>query len=171
MGKTFDEMHNATLGVDFALKRARVDDELLNVQLWDIAGQERFVGLTPTYYKHAQAALVVMDVKNLKTLESAIKWKRDVDSKVYLRNGDHIPVVLFANKWDLRNEDEQSNLTDEQLDKFCRDNNFIGWFSTSAKTGQNIKQGMNYIISKVMENKRDRLPNATRAARPKRFGL
>merc|ERR1711964_836087 len=32
--------------------------------------------------------------------------------------------------------------------------NFIGWFATSAKTGQNLKQGINYVIAKVMENKR-----------------
>ena len=38
--KTFDPNHNATLGVDFALKRVRVEENLLNVQLWDIAGQE-----------------------------------------------------------------------------------------------------------------------------------
>jgi GTPase SAR1 family protein len=33
--KTFDENHQPTLGVDFALKRVRVEDTLLNVQLWE----------------------------------------------------------------------------------------------------------------------------------------
>ena len=96
--KTFDEHHNATLGVNFALKRLRVEDTLLNVQLWDIAGQERFIGLAPTYYKHAVAAIVVIDITKKQTLINAKKWKNDVDDKVFLRDGDNIPVVLFANK-------------------------------------------------------------------------
>ena len=98
VNKTFDPNHNATLGVDFALKRVRVEENLLNVQLWDIAGQERFIGLAPTYYKHAVAAIVVFDITKRDTLENAKKWKADVDDKVFLRNGDNIPVVLFANK-------------------------------------------------------------------------
>lgn len=96
--KTFDEHHHATLGVDFALKRVRIDNTLVNVQLWDIAGQERFIGLAPTYYRHAVGAIVVFDITQVGTLENSKKWKADVDDKVLLRNGDNIPVVLLANK-------------------------------------------------------------------------
>jgi len=153
--KTFVENHHATLGVDFSLKRVRVEDTLLNVQLWDIAGQERFIGLAPTYYKHAVAAIVVFDITRKPTLDNARKWKEDVDDKVFLRNGDNIPVVLFANKWDLVEENESNRaVSDEELDNFCHDNHFVGWFTTSAKTGLNIKKGMNFIITKVMKNKR-----------------
>jgi len=153
--KTFAEHHHATLGVDFALKRVRVEDTLLNVQLWDIAGQERFIGLAPTYYKHAVAAIVVFDISKIQTLESAKKWKADVDDKVFLRNGDNIPVVLFANKWDLVEENEANRaITDDELDTFCQQNHYVGWFTTSAKTGLNIKKGMNFIITKVMKNKK-----------------
>jgi len=153
--KTFDPNHNATLGVDFALKRVRVEDSLLNVQLWDIAGQERFIGLAPTYYKHAVAAIVVFDITKRDTLENAKKWKADVDDKVFLRNGDNIPVVLFANKWDLVDENEQNRtVSDDELDDFCHENHYVGWFTTSAKTGLNVKKGMNFIITKVMKNNR-----------------
>lgn len=153
--KTFPENHHATLGVDFALKRVRVEDTLLNVQMWDIAGQERFIGLAPTYYKHAVAAIVVFDITQKETLNGAKKWKLDVDEKVFLRNGDNIPVVLFANKWDLIEENESLRcLTDEELDTFCEQNHFAGWFTTSAKSGLNIKKGMNFLITKVMKNKK-----------------
>ncbi|ETO26526.1 RAB32, member RAS oncogene family [Reticulomyxa filosa] len=209
--KTFPENHHATLGVDFALKRVRVEDTLLNVQMWDIAGmfkiqiislspfffflsfkktnrnkkkkggQERFIGLAPTYYKHAVAAIVVFDITQKDTLNGAKKWKVDVDEKVFLRNGDNIPVVLFANKWDLIEENESLRcLTDEELDAFCEQNHFEkgvcfeyckkkkiknlknfffvfkkkNRFTTSAKSGLNIKKGMNFIITKVMKNKK-----------------
>jgi len=151
--KTFDPNHNATLGVDFALKRVRVEENLLNVQLWDIAGQERFIGLAPTYYKHAVAAIVVFDITKRGTLDNAKRWKADVDDKVFLRNGDNIPVVLFANKWDLVEENDRNRtVSDDELDEFCHENHYVGWFTTSAKTALNVKKGMNFIITKVMKN-------------------
>lgn len=154
--KKFDVTHKATIGVDFALKTVRVDQEILNAQLWDIAGQERFIGLTSAYYKHAVAALVVFDITNEKSLLNAVSWKADVDKKVFLPNGESIPVVLFANKWDLIQEDESARvLSDAHLEVFCRKHKFVGWFSTSAKTGLNIKKGMNFMISKIVENKRE----------------
>jgi len=154
--RRFDVTHKATIGVDFALKTVRVDQEILNVQLWDIAGQERFIGLTSAYYKHAVAALVVFDITNEKSLLNAVSWKADVDKKVFLPNGESIPVVLFANKWDLIQEDESARvLSDAHLEVFCRKHSFVGWFSTSAKSGLNIRKGMNYMISKIVENKRE----------------
>jgi len=154
--KNFDVTHKATIGVDFALKTVRVDQEVLNVQLWDIAGQERFIGLTTAYYKHAVAAMVVFDVTNEKSLLNAVSWKADVDKKVFLPNGESIPVVLFANKWDLIQEDGSARvLSDAGLEAFCRKHKFVGWFSTSAKTGLNIKRGMNFMISNIVENRRE----------------
>jgi len=154
--KNFDAEHKATIGVDFALKTVRVDQEVLNVQLWDIAGQERFIGLTTAYYKHAVGAMVVFDITNEKSLLNAVSWKVDIDKRVFLPNGESIPVVLFANKWDLIQEDESARvIPDTGLESFCRKHNFVGWFSTSAKTGLNIRKGMNFMISKIVENKRE----------------
>lgn len=154
--KVFDGEKNPTIGVDFALKKVRIADEQLHVQLWDIAGQERFIGLAPTYYKHACAALVVFDITTRQSLENAKRWKADVDDKVHLSNGNNIPVVLFANKWDLVEGDGASVercYTDKELDQICLQNNFVGWFSTSAKTGLHIKKGMNFVINEIQENR------------------
>mmetsp|Transcript_23682 Transcript_23682/g.37632 ORF Transcript_23682/g.37632 Transcript_23682/m.37632 type:complete len:228 (+) Transcript_23682:117-800(+) len=154
--KQFDEYSTeATIGMDIASKHVRVDEMTLKVQLWDIAGQDRFIGLAPTYYRHAVAAIVAFDITNASSLQNAKKWKTDVDDKVFLRNGDNIPVVLFANKWDLIEENpKKRQVSDTQLDEFCHENNFIGWFSTSAKSGMNVKKGMNFMISKIIENKK-----------------
>jgi GTPase SAR1 family protein len=73
-------------------------DTLVNVQLWDIAGQERFASLTRMYYKQAKGAFVVFDLGREKTFDAVLKWKADIDAKVTLPNGDVIPVVLLANK-------------------------------------------------------------------------
>jgi GTPase SAR1 family protein len=42
----FNEDATMTVGCDFLNKVEVVEDQKINVQLWDIAGQERFTGLS-----------------------------------------------------------------------------------------------------------------------------
>ena len=76
-------------------------DIIVRLQLWDIAGQERFGNMTRVYYKEALGAFVVCDVTRQSTFEGVTKWKDDIDAKVSLPSawgGGNIPVVLLANK-------------------------------------------------------------------------
>lgn len=61
-------------------------------------GQERYGNMTRVYYKEAVGAFIVFDVTRRNTFESVANWKSDLDSKVQLPDGSHIPCVLLANK-------------------------------------------------------------------------
>ena len=54
----FDKNYTATLGVDFALKVVPWEDPKMSIQLqlWDIAGQERFSSMTRVYYKQVPSS-------------------------------------------------------------------------------------------------------------------
>ncbi|ETO11392.1 hypothetical protein RFI_25984 [Reticulomyxa filosa] len=153
--------------MDIASKTVKVHDEILNIQLWDIAGQDRFIALAPgggnknkkTYYRNALGAIVVFDATNKESLEKALKWKEHLDDKVCLKNGDHIPAVLFANKvflfrfWDLIDANpEMQSVTDEVLHEMIEGHNFINWYPTSAKSELNVKKGINSLIQHIVRN-------------------
>uniref|UniRef100_G3PCQ6 RAB32a, member RAS oncogene family n=1 Tax=Gasterosteus aculeatus aculeatus TaxID=481459 RepID=G3PCQ6_GASAC len=128
----FSQHYRATIGVDFALKVINWDSKtLVRLQLWDIAGQERFGNMTRVYYKEAVGAFVVFDVTRGSTFEAVSKWKHDLDSKVKLANGNPIPSVLLANKCDQKKESANSTAL---MDDFCKETGFLGWFETSAKS-------------------------------------
>jgi len=144
---TFDRGYKATIGVDFCLKEIQwTKNTTVSVQLWDIAGQERFANLTRMYYKEARGAFVVFDVFRERTFEAVLKWKADIDAKVTLPDGRVIPVVLLANKCDL--------LSDKSidLDDFCKTHGFEKWFLTSAKEDIGINDASRYLVQKILEN-------------------
>lgn len=149
----FSVHYRATIGVDFALKVINWDpDTLIRLQLWDIAGQERFGNMTRVYYKEAVGAFIVFDVTRASTFEAVQKWKNDLDSKVMLPNGSPVPVVLLANKCDQAKEGLVNNAS--QMDEYCTDKGFLGWFETSAKEDINISDAAKHLVSKILENER-----------------
>ena len=149
----FSSHYRATIGVDFALKVINWSrNGIVRVQLWDIAGQERFGQMTRVYYKEAAGALVVFDVSRPESFEAVLKWKTDLDSKVCQPDGVPIPAVLLANKCD---ESKAGSLGEESfLDKFCQENGFAGWFYTSPKENVNIEEAANSLIKHIISSKR-----------------
>ncbi|XP_054907274.1 ras-related protein Rab-38-like [Poeciliopsis prolifica] len=143
----FSQHYRATIGVDFALKVLQWDsDTVIRLQLWDIAGQERYGNMTRVYYREAVGALVVFDVTRASTFEAVLKWKDDLDSKVTLNHGRPVPAVLLANKSD------QMACQLPKLDFFCRENGFVGWFETSAKENTNIEEAARCLVEHIMNN-------------------
>ena len=56
----FSEFYKSTIGVDFAHKKIDLPTgDVVDLQLWDISGQERFASVTHMYYNEAVAAMVV----------------------------------------------------------------------------------------------------------------
>lgn len=74
------------------------NDTVVRLQLWDIAGQERFGNMLKVYYKEAVGAFIVYDISRASTFDAVQKWKHDLDSKVQLPDGSRVPCVLLANK-------------------------------------------------------------------------
>ncbi|KAI8878443.1 rab GTPase [Backusella circina FSU 941] len=147
--KTFKSTFKSTIGLDFSLKVVRYGSHsIINLELWDIAGQERFGNMTRLYYRGAIGAFAVYDVTKPDTFENISKWKQDIDTNVQLPlewGGGTIPVLLLANK-----RDETSNIkSSDEMDQYVQQNGYIGWFETSAKEDQNIEQAANYLIQYI----------------------
>ncbi|XP_066989769.1 uncharacterized protein [Macrobrachium rosenbergii] len=149
----FSQHYRATIGVDFALKVLNWDNNtVIRLQLWDIAGQERFGNMTRVYYKEAVGAFVVFDVTRAQTFDAVTKWKTDLDTKVTLADGSPIPAVLLANKCDQPKEGVVNNPA--RMDDYCRERGFSGWFETSAKENINIDEASRFLVNKILSNEK-----------------
>ena len=43
--------YNATVGIDFKVRRLDINDKAVKLQIWDTAGQEKFNAITTAYYR------------------------------------------------------------------------------------------------------------------------
>lgn len=147
----FSQNYRATIGVDFALKVLNWDqNSIIRLQLWDIAGQERFGNMTRVYYKEALGAFIVFDVTRSATFDAVVKWKQDLDSKVQLPNGEPIPCILLANKCDQPKSGAANNPT--KMDEFVKEHGFTAWFETSAKENIHIDLAARALVNRIIQN-------------------
>ncbi|XP_070695838.1 ras-related protein Rab-7L1-like [Pempheris klunzingeri] len=143
----FSKTYQMTVGVDFSVKLLHWSDkEKVRLQLWDIAGQERFISMTRIYYKGALGCALMFDVTSSSSFLSCRHWKQDLDDKTTLPNGDSIPCILLANKCDLA----ERVVSADSIDRFSRANGFVTWMETSVKENKNIEEAMRRLVHEIL---------------------
>lgn len=139
--------YKGTVGVDFAMKILwKSDKEVIKLQLWDIAGQERFTWMTRVYYRDAQGCIVMFDLNKRSTFHNAMKWKKDVDSKCQLSDGSLLPCILLGNKCDLPFRD----VNQDEIEYAYKRGNYIGWTEVSAKDGLMVDDCMKFLVDAMV---------------------
>ncbi len=155
--------YKSTIGVDFAVHTINKNDMTIKLQFWDLAGQERFGSQTRIYYANASGGFIVFDITRNSTFEGLKKWKIDLDNKAKLDNTDEpIPVILIANKIDMYenldgdeyDDKKYCGKNEEDMDRFCKEFGFVGWFPVSAKNNTNIKEAVDSLVDVVLENEK-----------------
>jgi len=64
-----------TIGVEFTSKIVQTsDDKIVNLQIWDTAGSERFRSVTNHYYRGALGVILVFDITNLDSFCNLNFW-------------------------------------------------------------------------------------------------
>ena len=68
----------------------------IDVQVWDISGQNEFRDIVEVYYQGANAALILYDITNENSFLSAKDWIEEFKAKTNCNN-----IILVGNKVDL----------------------------------------------------------------------
>ena len=147
---TFDENYKATIVSEFSYKIFDYKDKSYKIQLWDLAGMDQNICITKIFSKDSHGCIVLSDINDKSTLEISKKWKNTVDETARFLDGTNIPSILIRNKIDLM-ENEDNNDDEEEMKDFCEKNKFLRCFKTSAKTGTNIDEAMNFLISTIID--------------------
>lgn len=168
--KNFTNDYITTITNDCYVKNIKSD---YKIQFWDTAGQERFRVLPPMYYKGTHAIILVYDVSCRQSYLEIDKWLIEIDKFV---ERDKIILLLVGNKSDIDHISDSDNNDFKDKDKDNNDDSWIilekenktrqvstaegfalaekiGCFfmETSAKTGQNVTEVLNFLINKIIQ--------------------
>lgn len=147
--KNFDGKYISTIGIDFNVKCITVDDDaVIKLQIWDTCGQERFKALTRSYYRNAQAIVIVYDITNLKSFDNAKQWIRETELYV----DSDVLCVLVGNKSDLYEHRKVQYYDGHKL----ADEKQIQFFETSAKYDNNIETLFDFIAHKLYDTDKEK---------------
>lgn len=143
---TFESVYLCTIGVDFMMKTIDIDDRQIKLQIWDTAGMERYKQVTTSYYRGAQAAIVVFDLTNKTSFENVPKWISgffEYSNPLFQKH-----LLLVGNKSDLV---EERKVTQEEIETYIKINSFE-YIECSAKDGKNIENIFINLGHKLYDN-------------------
>ena len=115
----------------------------MNLLKWKLFIQNTWLNFISFNFR--VAAALVFDISRASTFQSVKRWLIDLREKVALPDGNKIPVILLANKSDIH----QNVVTNDQITKFCKENEIDEWFITSAKENLNI--GKNNFLYRMIK--------------------
>ena len=142
---SFKKDYVKTIGAQFSVYDKDIGDDKVRLIFWDIAGQDQFHFLRPSFFNNSKAAIIVYSLEDNKLGLESFKHISTWDEDIKKFCGD-IPVILFGNKVDLADE---NNLDDSEIQEVVEKNNYLGYYRTSAKTGKGVITAFNTLIDEL----------------------
>jgi len=144
---SFKKEYVKTIGAQFSLYDQEKDEDKIRLMFWDIAGQDDFNFFRPSFFKNSRAAIIVYSLEENKFGEESFNhipdWYNDIK-----QHCEDIPIVIFANKVDIVDE---NNIDELKIQKIVKKHNFLGYYLTSAKTGLGVIKAFNAIIDELYQ--------------------
>ena len=136
----FNEFNDSTIGASFTAKSLIHDDEVVRLEIWDTAGQEKYHSLASLYYRNAGAIIIVYDITSKDSYEKTKDWYTELNDDGL---ADNALIVLVGNKADLH---EKRVIPSIVTDVFFKD---VYHVETSAKSDEGINSLFDHIVKNV----------------------
>jgi small GTP-binding protein len=136
----FSEAYLTTVGVKIDKKSVTLGDRVVNLILWDLAGEDDMSSLRMSYLRGSAGYVLVADGTRPATLEMALSLRRRVEAE----HGP-LPFALLINKNDLR---EQWAISDGDLEELRRNGCWVR--SSSARTGEGVEDAFTDLATRIV---------------------
>ena len=144
---TFSDQYKSSIGCELKQKTVDIDKDIqAKLQIWDTAGEERFLAVTKQYYNGSHGAMVVYDVTKKDTFLKMNKWIKDVKNNA----PKNIVIMVVGNKADL---DKKKVDLGPELDPFKE--NYL-YKEVSAKSGLNVNIAFENLANKIIEKQKEK---------------
>lgn len=139
----YSDKYQTTVGVKIDKKTIQIQDQMVNLILWDIHGEDEFQKIRMSYVRGSSGYILVVDGTRSETLDKAISLQAEIKKEI----GD-VPIIMMLNKSDLTSEWELDDHTIEQLSQEKK------WtvIKSSAKEGLGVEECFNSLATQIINH-------------------
>ena len=164
----FKDKNVSTIGIDRRTFKVKCDLEekdgttnskIVQINLTDTAGQERYKSLTKSYYKSSDAAIILYDITDKQSFINTDNWIQSINASTSQIDKSTYTIFLMGTKLDLVDSGiKERQVEEDEAQAKCEENN-IEWggeCSNKDFTEDQFKEifaGFVKIIHKKMGNK------------------
>ena len=95
----FEENNSSTVGLEFADKEIKINDNIIRLHILDTAGQEKYKSIAKSAIKRANGIIFVFDLNSEESFDNIKYWLMSS-----LEVSNDFNKILVGNKYDLRRE-------------------------------------------------------------------
>ncbi|CAD8100284.1 unnamed protein product [Paramecium sonneborni] len=126
-----------------------VDNQMINLSLWDTAGQETYNRLRTLSYGSADIFLIVFSVVDSSSFENAQnKWFPELNQDELQK----VPKIIVGNKIDMRDDSNDKHIKTETAKSLLGNQN-IQYFECSALTQEGLKLVFDEAVKQALKAK------------------
>ena len=118
-----------------------------------IKGHDKYNSLSRLYLRNASGVIVVTDITNHDSLETAVHWLEKIKENEDSMKNINTPIILFQNKFDLiSSEDDVKDFRkNEEIKDFARKHGFIDCLEVSTKSKYNLEEGIEILVKEILK--------------------
>ncbi len=139
----YDETLLSTTNFDFKSKSIQINNNLVNLQVWDSLGQEKYNSISANYLRFCEGIIIVFDLSNSSSFVNVKNWINVIKEKAQSKK-----IIIVGNKSDL---DQKRQISYDEAKEFAHELN-LKYFETSAKNNTNIQEIFVDISEEIINN-------------------
>ena len=148
--QTLNSGYEMTLGIDFAIKKIKVDSQKIILSLWDFGGQKQFWSIAETFLIGTMGIAYVYDVANPLSLFELNKWIEKA-REFFILKGQKSPYeLLVGTKIDFENKVDEETLRDF-MDQFSLKEHML----CSSVLGYNVEEPFMRLLDLIIKGRKD----------------
>ena len=142
----FTETLPPTLGIDYKIKKMKIENTDIKLQIWDTAGQERFRSITEGFYKGCHGVLLVFDLTDIDSFKRIKNWIENIRNKA----SEEVIICLLGNKCDLKSKSGVDLVSKDEVLQVIQQYK-IQYFEGSAKENINVEESFTSLVKQMKE--------------------
>jgi len=139
----FDENEETSSNADKLEKLIEIEKNVINLEIYDLPGQESFHNFAKNYIKGLNGVILVYEIVTKDTFDKIDFWFKQMKENLE----ENTPILLLGNKCDLT---DKRVVSKEMGEKLANEKNMI-FCECSAKNGTNIENSIIELAKRILK--------------------